>query len=335
MMRTKVLFAMIVPFFLFSCRTVQRASNQVKIGICSDVHIPTMHDATVRLSAFMHEMKATNPDFIIELGDFAEASDKYADFYKMWESYPWDKYHVIGNHEMDGGHSREQALEFRKMKSSYYAFDRCGFHFIVLDGNDKKDENAKGYKQYIGAKQIEWLKDDLSKSEYPVVIFSHQGLVRYEGVDEEYGIENAEQVRGIIEVHNSKIPDRRVIACFNGHTHWDFVDSIHDVWYIHINSMSYNWLGESYAKVRYSDEVDKNFKWIKYTAPFKDPLYATVVISTKGWIRIFGKESEWVGPTPFELGYPERMKKYIRPAITARMLKFKIIRVNKRMPQSH
>lgn len=170
---------------------------------------------------------------------------------------------------------------------------------------------------------MEWLKDDLSKSGYPVVIFSHQGLVRYQGVEEEIGVENGSQVREIIDDYNLKNRAKRVIACFNGHTHWDCVEMINEVWYIHINSMSYSWLGENYTKVRYSDEVDKNFKWIKYTAPYKDPLYTTVVISTKGWIKIAGKKSEWVGPSPFELGYPERMKKYIRPAITGRTLKFK------------
>ena len=157
--------------------------------MCSDVHIPTMHDSKFRITTFMDAMKETNPDFIIELGDFAEVSD--TDYFKIWNSF-----------------------------------------------------------------------------------------------------------------------------------HWDYVEKINEVWYIHINSMAYNWLGDSYTKIRYSKEVDQNFKWIKYTAPYKDPLFTTVVISTKGWIKISGKKTEWVGPSPFELGYPERMKKYIRPAITQRTLKF-------------
>lgn len=265
-MRSLVLTFILGSFLLFSCRSIQQASNQVKIGMCDDMHLPTMHDADYRITTFMDEMKATNPDFIIELGDFAGVSDTA--YYRIWNTFPWDKFHVIGNHEMDGGHSREQALEVRKMKSSYYSFDKCGFHFIVLDGNDKKDETVKGYRQFIGAPQIEWLKEDLANAVYPVVIFSHQGLVVYQGADDDYGVENSRQVQKIIEEHNNKNSGKRVIACFNGHTHWDFAEQINDVWYIHINSMSYNWLGESFAKVRYSDEIDKNFKWIKYTAPY-------------------------------------------------------------------
>jgi len=298
--------------------------SQVKIGMCSDVHLPTMHDADFRINTFMDQMKAEKPDFIIELGDFAEARPEEEKYYKLWDTFPGDKYHVIGNHEMDGGHSEEQALAARHMTNPYSSFDKNGFHFIVLDGNEKKDINTKGYKQYIGASQMEWFKNDLSKSEYPVVVFSHQGLVVYHSVDEDYGVENADQVRKIIEDHNSSHPGKKVIACFNGHTHWDYVDQINGVWYIHINSMSYNWLGDKYTHIRYSPEVDKNFKWIKYTAPFKDPLFTTVEISTKGWIKIAGKKTEWVGPTPFELGYPELMKKYIRPEISKRTLKFKL-----------
>ena len=290
--------------------------------MCSDVHIPTMHDSKFRITTFMDAMKETNPDFIIELGDFAEISD--TDYFKIWNSFHWDKFHVIGNHETDGGHTLEQALEVRKMKNSFYSFDKCGFHFVVLDGNDKKDDNVKGYRQFIGKPQIEWLKDDLAKAAYPVVIFSHQGLVTYQGAEADYGIENGDQVRKIIENYNTENPRKRVIACFNGHTHWDYVEKINEIWYIHINSMAYNWLGDSYTKIRYSKEVDQNFKWIKYTAPYKDPLFTTVVISTKGWIKISGKKTEWVGPSPFELGYPEKMRKYIRPSITQRTLKFKI-----------
>jgi predicted phosphodiesterase len=279
-----------------------------------------MHDAEFRLNAFIDEMKIKKPDFIVELGDFAEAQDSL--YYKIWNSFPGQKYHVIGNHEMDGGHSLEEALRSRDMKISYYSFEKNGFHFIVLDGNDKKSESVKGYRQFIGEKQLEWFINDLSQSIYPVIVFSHQGLLNQQGAEEMYGVENADQLRKIVEDHNAKNPASKVIACFNGHTHWDYAEKINDVWYVTINSMSYNWLGESYAEIRYSEEVDRNFKWIKFTAPFRDPLYTIVEISREGWIKIAGKKTEWVGSSPFALGYPERMKEFIRPAITERTLRF-------------
>lgn len=86
--------------------------------------------------------------------------------------------------------------------------------------------------------------------------------------------------------------------------------------------MSYHWLGDKYQHIRYSNEVDQKYKWIKYTAPFKEPLFTVVEISSGGTIKIAGKKSEWVGPSPWEVGYPKELKKYMRPAISGRNLKF-------------
>ena len=299
-----------------------KKSDKIRIGMCSDVHLNTMHDSQYRITKFIDSMKVAKPDFIIELGDFGTPEKKYAPLFDIWNSFPGDKYHVIGNHEMDGGTSRAAALEYRGMSKSYYSFNKNGFHFIILDGNDKTNPPKKGYSQYIGPEQVEWLKDDLSKSQFPTVIFSHQGLAHYSSADESYGVENYEQIQQMLQTHNSLNPAKKVIACFNGHTHYDYVENRNGIWYITITSMSYHWLGDKYTHVRYSDEVDRNFKWIKYTAPFKEPLFTVVEISTKGTIKIAGKKSEWVGPTPWDLGYPEALKKYMRPAITERKLKF-------------
>ncbi len=307
---------------LISLNLTAKKYDSIKIGMCSDVHLPTMHDSEYRITRFIDSMKIARPDFIIELGDFGTPEKKYAHFFDIWNSFPGDKYHVIGNHEMDGGTSKDQALEYRAMPKSYYSFDKNGFHFIVLDGNDKKNPEAKGYKQFIGQEQLTWFKDDLAKAKYPVVIFSHQGLANYVSADEEYGVENYKEMEGILEAHNAKNPHNKVIACFNGHTHYDYAENINGIWYITITSMSYHWLGEKYAHLQYGEEVDKNFKWIKYTAPFKEPLYTIVEISTKGTIKIEGKKSQWVGKTPWELGYPESLKKYMRPEISERNLKF-------------
>lgn len=296
----------------------------IRIGMCSDVHLPTMHDSENRISSFIDSMKIAKPDFIIELGDFVIPDEKYSHLYDIWNSFPGLKYHVIGNHEMDGGTSREEAVAYRKMKNSYYSFSQSGFKFIVLDGNDKKNANEKGYRSYIGKKQISWLKEQLDKAEEPIVVFSHQGI----GTDpnnpgERYSIENSEQVRKIFENHNKANMENAVICSFNGHTHHDFAEEINGIWYITINSMAYKWLGEEYEHIRYSEEVDKNFKWIKYTAPYKDPLYTVVEISTEGYIKMSGKKSEYVGPSPWELDYPEHLKQYVRPQITERTMKFR------------
>jgi len=298
-----------------------KAADKVRIGMCTDVHLSTMHDSEYRITTFINSMKKENPDFIIELGDFATPDPRYAPYFAIWNSFPGEKHHVIGNHEMDGGFSREQTMAYLQMNSSYYSFDKNGFHFIVLDGNDKKDPEARGYKQFIGQPQIAWLRADLARTTHPVVIFSHQGLTLYQSEDETYGVENWKEIQQILTKHNQTHPGRKVVACFNGHTHYDDAIQIDGIWYITITSMSYHWLGEKYAHATFGDEVDKKFKWIKFTAPFKEPLYTVVEISTNGTLKIAGKKTEWVGATPEQLGYQKSRLPYMRPAITKRKLK--------------
>ena len=318
----------IQSIFIISISLISSCSSNkdiaiIRIGMCSDVHLPTMHDSEKRITSFIDSMKIAKPDFIIELGDFGIPAEKYAPYFSIWNSFPGFKYHLIGNHEMDGGTSLEEALSYREMKKSYYSFLQNGFKFIVLDGNDKKDRNQKGYRTFMGNEQLVWLKNELKNAKNPIVIFSHQGI----GTDpnnpgERYSIENSIEVRKIFEDHNKVNKGNRIICCFNGHTHHDFAEDINGIWYITINSMAYKWLGEEYEFIRFSEEVDKNFKWIKYTAPYKDPLYTVVEISTEGYIKMSGKKSEYIGPSPWELGYPDHLRKFVRPEITERLLKF-------------
>jgi len=313
---------MLSVIFFTNCSS-EKEVKTIRIGMCSDVHLSTMHDSEKRISSFIDSMIMAKPDFIIELGDFGIPSEKYAPYFSIWNSFPGLKYHVIGNHEMDGGTSLDEAVAYRKMKNSYYTFSKNGFKFVVLDGNDKKEENQKGYRSYMGKEQLDWLKNELKIARRPIVIFSHQGI----GTDpnnpgERYSIENSLDVRKIFENHNKQNKSNRVICCFNGHTHHDFAEEINEIWYITINSMSYKWLGEEYEYLRYSKEVDKKFRWIKFTAPYRDPLYTVVEISTEGYIKMSGKKSKYVGPSPWELGYPEYLKKYVRPQITERLMKF-------------
>jgi predicted phosphodiesterase len=325
-MKNFILLLIVITGLIFQgCSSANEKTKKVKIGICSDVHLPTMHDSERRITAFIDSMKIAKPDFIIELGDFGIPKKEYLKYFDIWNSFPAPKYHVIGNHEMDGGTSMDKALAFREMKNPYYSFEMKGFKFIVLDGNDKQNSDEKGYRSYMGNKQLAWLGSELNSTKKPVVIFSHQGIGHDPGIPgERYSIVNSKEVRKIFEEHNRSSKEGKVICCFNGHTHQDYAEDINGIWYVTINSMSYYWLGEEYEHIRYSNEVDKEFKWIKYTAPYRDPLFAVVEISTDGTIKIEGKNSEFVGPSPWELGYPEQLKKYVAPRISSRLLEFEI-----------
>lgn len=305
-------------FWVLGCTAPKESDvNSVRFGLLTDIHLPTMHDSEQRMNAFIDSMRIAEPDFIVELGDLVTPAPIYQSLMDIWLSYPGEKYHVIGNHEMDGGYGLEQVLAHRKMNNSYYHFERNRFNFIVLDGNDKKFPEETGYRNYIGPAQQGWLIETLSHVKGPVVIFSHQGIGPVGGMN------NAEEIRSIFEAHNQEHPESRIYASFNGHLHYDAATEVNGIWYIHVNSASYFWMGEEYTHIRYSEEVDEEFKWIKYTAPYQDPLFAVVEISDDGTIQIFGKSTSYVGPSPWELGYPVVDKAHIRPAITSRKLEVK------------
>ena len=180
-----------------------------------------------------------------------------------------------------------------------YSFDTNGYHFIVLDGNDKdpSPNRPPGYARYIGHEQLQWLEKDLSSTNLPTIVFCHQGLDNDLG-----GIDNATASRLVLEKANQKAGFNKVQFVFSGHHHQDYYNQINGIHYIQINSMSYNWLGGDYQHIRYSEKVDKSHPWIKYTVPYKDPIWAYAEISTRGTLQLYGKKTEFVGPSPKELG---------------------------------
>jgi predicted phosphodiesterase len=310
------LFFIIIPVFLFqACSNPEANLKSIRFGVCADVHKDIMHDSDQRLQFFIDEMNQEQVDFIIQLGDFCRPSAKNDTFMTIWNSYSGPTNHVIGNHEMDGGFSREQVVAYFKIPAKHYSFDKNGFHFIVLDGNDKTDPPQTGYARFIGLEQQQWLKKDLSSTELPTIIFSHQSI------EDEGGVENGSEIRRILENANQTSAKKKVIACFSGHHHIDYVTVINGIYYLQVNSMSYSWLGENYLHIRYSKEIDEKYPAIKYTAPYKDPIFAIVTINSDGSMKIEGKESEWVGPSPKELGYPtENKENIIVPGIKNKLL---------------
>lgn len=297
----------------------------VRFGICTDIHKDIMHDSDQRLQTFVNKMNEKDVDFIVQLGDFAQPQDYNVSFFNIWNSFKGPSHHVLGNHDMDNTQgekfSREYTVKYLGMPARYYSFDVKGYHFVVLDGNDKRDPPQKGYSHYIGTEQMTWLKKDLAQTELLVVVLSHHSIED----PEREGVDNGNEVRKILEEANLESEGKKVIVCFSGHHHIDYATSINGIYYIQINSMSYFWMGGDYTQIQYSKEIDEQFPYIKYTAPYKDPLFAIVKIDSRGIIRITGRKSTWVGPSPQELGYHGTHWEKTSPQITSRELKFKPI----------
>jgi calcineurin-like phosphoesterase family protein len=264
-------------------------------------------------------MKSQQVDFIIQLGDFCRPYEKNLPFLKIWESFPGPKFHVLGNHDMDGGFTFEQVVAYWKASGNYYSFDQKGYHFVVLNGNEKNTSKDRppGYARYISIEQQDWLEKDLQTTQLPTILFCHQGLDNDMG-----GIENATPVRLILERANKQAGFKKVQLVFSGHHHLDYQNEINDIFYVQINSMSYQWLGDDFARVRYSKEIDEKYPWIKYTVPYKDPIYTVAEIDTRGTFSLKASSTSFVGPSPKELGMTIHDMPYeIVPYISERKIK--------------
>src|SRR5262249_35850668 len=131
------------------------ATGTLRFGLIADVHQDIMHDSEKRLRAFVERMKSERVEFILQMGDFCTPIKRNQRFMDIWRAFPGPRYHVLGNHDMDGGFSRQQALAFLGMPERYYSFDYRGVHFVVLDGNDP-GPGQKPYYRYIAEDQGVW-----------------------------------------------------------------------------------------------------------------------------------------------------------------------------------
>lgn len=129
------LFLMLCTACFCSCSQQEKT---VTFAIASDFHAQDVPDGKERLSSFVRAAQDANADFIIELGDFCRLDSANQVFHDIWNSFPRDKYHTIGNHDMDA-YTPDEYVAGMKMPGRYYSFDKGDFHFIVLDGNNLYD----------------------------------------------------------------------------------------------------------------------------------------------------------------------------------------------------
>jgi len=243
--------------------------TKVKFGICADMHQYFMNDGESRLQVFIDHMQKQDVDFIIELGYLWYPFERDFPFLKIWEHFKGPRYHVLGHYDMNGELAHSQAMAFWKTYYKYYSFDNNGYHFVVLNGNEHNTSanRAMGYARYIGKEQQEWLKNDLQRTTLPTILFCHQRLD-----NNSKGIENASKIRLILEHANHNAGFKKVRLVFSGH-HMDHQNEIKGISYIQVNSMSYQWLGNSCVKFRYSIEIDKKYPNINHAAPCKDTAF--------------------------------------------------------------
>lgn len=130
--------------------------------ICSDLHLESVpwgleakYGQEATIPTILAAAKREGCDFIMNLGDFMMPS-KYGDpaaLLKAWfdtEAFAGERYVALGNHDVELD-TKATCITKYKMPGKYYAFDRGGWHFVVLDpqnvcmANDIVLESGKTY----------------------------------------------------------------------------------------------------------------------------------------------------------------------------------------------
>ncbi len=284
--------------------------KKVSLGVISDLHYDLIPDGKERLNDFLSDVMKRKPDAIIQMGDFAFPSEKNQDLVNLFNHAHPQSFHVLGNHDMDEGFTKEDCRKSWGIPSSYYTKEVSGLKLIVLDGNDAGSPTHKGgYASYIGKEQQDWLKAELEAAVLPVVVISHQPIA---GV---YPIDNTVEIQRILSTFSQKI-----IFAINGHAHVTQHLEVSGVNYVHINSASYYWVGAKFKHKSYTDAVHENYTSLEFACPYESSLFAFLTIDPVSMrVTVKGKKTKWIGPNPAELGYdivtPEDLKNHVKPEI--------------------
>lgn len=283
--------------------------NKVKFAVFTDLHYDHIPDGRERLESFVNNIKTTDIDFVIELGDFCSPKKENKFLLDMLNTTHKPVYHLIGNHDSDL-FPKEKVLDFFHIDNSYYSFKYKEFKFIVLDTCFIKTPN--GYVPYCKRNynkteniypilpdfELKWLENQLNDGDSKYfVIFSHQS---FENEFAQRGVYNRNEVIKLINKINAA--RKKVLLCINGHDHADSLKKIGQTYYFGLNAMSYIWFGPQFEHFCYSDEIHKKYPFLKDIVLYKEGLYTIVTLTENGSIEIQGMKGHYQNISPEELG---------------------------------
>ena len=297
------IYILLTALSLFSC--TKKEVQPVRFAIVSDLHAPDIPDGLERMQTVVEAANRENVDFLIQLGDFIRLDSADIPYRKVWDEFKGEKYHVLGNHDLDR-YTKEEYVAGLNMPGRYYSFDKGDFHFIVLDGNNLYD--GKEYKPYARAnyyvdskmrafmdpEQMEWLKKDLAATDKRCIIFSHQSI--------DTSMNNGSEVRSILEEENRRSGFQKVALAFSGHDHSNYTKEINGITYVQINSASYVWIEQpSMTEKRYPQEINERYSLLSRSITYDKALYGIVTLTGEG-AEMKGTKGNFMPPTPKEVG---------------------------------
>ena len=225
------------------------------IGFVTDLHFgpAAYHDGKLRkLTHHAAELtrgvvRAMNevirPDLLVNLGDDIEDESRAADLARYTECQDLlraadaELVNVAGNHDTIHLNRDDLAKIWRREGPLFYAFDRAGFHLVVLHTHERKDVDVR-----IPEAQLVWLKDDLARTSLPVVVLMHHPAGEQDLSDSFWfkGAAHLALVKERAELRRILEESGKVRVVFNGHVHRNHLDVIRGIPYVTLQSLVEN-----------------------------------------------------------------------------------------------
>ncbi len=247
---SKLIVLISIIILTVSCKKKEKP-EKFSFAFITDIHLQPENNAVEGFLKAVDTLNDLKPDFVITGGDlimdalaqrYSRADSLYTLYIETVKALKMPVYNAMGNHEIYGIYSRSGAdpehpdygekMFENRIGKSYYSFEHKGWKFMIL--NSIEDTGRDSYIGLIDNDQIEWIKDELQKTDpsIPVAIITHIPFItantqKYQGTtlpnDSSLVISNGKEVLDLFEGHNLKL-------VLQGHLHLVediFIDDIH------------------------------------------------------------------------------------------------------------
>jgi Icc protein len=255
------LTAVALPLGAAGNRLVAAGSHSPKpvltIGHITDIHIEPANGAPAMFRKCMDQVLTHKVDFFLNGGDSIMAADyknitrdRVTELWACWDDIRtslkgYDIHSCIGNHDtwwaapdqQDEMYGKDYVVKRLGMPHRYYSFDKGGWHFVILDGNNKGVS--------LDEEQMAWLVKDLDglAANTPVLLMSHYPIIGVTPYWEGGMHSDYKELKALFYKHKDKIR-----VCLSGHQHLQDSASYNGVQYFCNGAVSGFWWGKGDQK---------------------------------------------------------------------------------------
>jgi 3',5'-cyclic-AMP phosphodiesterase len=213
------------------------------LAIITDIH-SGLDNTYIRGSAALplldealRELSKHTPDLLVELGDRTNddsleiRQQQVRDLGQRFQALELPRHHLLGNHDFL---PREEQEELLKTQLSNHSVVVNGWQLVFLYTFNHTVQGA------LSEADLQWLEQTLATNSLPTIVFTHQpldglptkGNRLFDTIPHYLTPDNSDKARAILE------DSRKVLLVINGHTHWNRLQTLNGIGYLHLTAVT-------------------------------------------------------------------------------------------------